>query len=209
MSSIKKNIVLVAAFLFFASCSEIKTYQGERQIVAVMPFVNLTERKISKNFLEGITDQYIAGLIKTGRFGVVERSRIQEIIKEHRLGLTGLMKTNEAISLGQFLQAPYIILNSISAFNVEKSRIGDININFNVTRVFITLNSRVIQTGTGAAVGAATQELVFRTNQFKIAIDDKDSLINLGDEKTVDSSVAENINDAIKRLTVEIYSQKF
>jgi len=34
-------------------------------------------------------------------------------------------------------------------------------------------------------------------------------LINLGDEKTVDSSVAENINEAIKRLTVEIYNQKF
>ena len=89
----KKFIILftVAMLGCTLSCSgtqERTAYTGSKQIVAVPTFANLSKTEVSSKVLDSLTDKFATDLVKQGRFAVVERTRLNEILKEHELAMT-------------------------------------------------------------------------------------------------------------------------
>ncbi len=211
MSKIKKFlfIILISGFTFSCATTAYRGYTGPRQIVAVPVFLNKSDKKLSRKFLEGLTDQFASELIKSGRFSVVERTRLSELMKEHELGMTGLMKTSDAVRIGQMVQAPYIILATISNFNVEKKDVLVEIVGYDKILFKVVLNARVISTTSGTSVGAASVIHEDTSTSFKISLDTETNYSFGGTYEKLDPAIKDQLFKAVKKLTADLYNQKF
>lgn len=207
--------VLVSIFIMVLSVScasgGYKGYQGPKQVVAVSVFTNSTKQKLSKDFLGALTDHFMTELIKSGRFSVVERQRLEEILKEHELGMTGLLKTSDAIQIGKLLQAPYVIIPSISNFSAEKNQLLDDTVfGYNRINIKILVNCRVISTASGASVGAANAINDTTRNIVRVSLDSQTSILKYGGSfDDLDPAVKEELMKAVQMMTQDLYRQNF
>jgi len=108
---------------------------GERMSVAVLPFEN---KGASHDLGDIIFDKMITALFNKGRFIVIERSKLETIMKEHQLGASGLLDANTAVELGRGLGVDAIILGSVAATSSGS----------------ISLDARAINTETAAIIVA-------------------------------------------------------
>lgn len=215
-SAILRSTRVVASIILLmlvTSCASggYKGYQGPRQVVAVSVFTNSTKQKLSKDFLGALTDHFMTELIKSGRFSVVERQRLEEILKEHELGMTGLLKTSDAIQIGKLLQAPYIIIPSISNFSAERNQMLDDTVfGYNRINIKIMVNCRVISTATGASVGAANAVNDTTRNIVRVSLDSQTSIVKYGGSfDDLDPAVKEELMEAVRMMTIDLYRQSF
>ena len=212
----KKNILAIvpfALFLLVLSCSssqERLPYTGEKQLVAVPLFADLSKNDVSKKIIESLTDQFTTNLVKTGRFAVVERTRLGDILKEHELAMTGVLSESNAVKLGRLAQAPYIVLGTINHMELESKQYLDDTV-FGYTRgtIKVTLTLRVISTTTGASVAAATVTHEASKSDIRMGGDSK-TQFKFGDSIVGnDNPVMEEVFSAAEKLADELYKQKF
>jgi curli biogenesis system outer membrane secretion channel CsgG len=97
-----------------------------------------------------IAEELITRIFTTGRFDVVERNLLQKVLEEQKLGMTGYIDQETAISLGQILGVDAIITGSIS----------DLGPN-------IKINARLISTESGS-VFAVASVTVTKDNTIKL-----------------------------------------
>ncbi len=82
-----------------------------RGTVAVFPF------EVDKNFTDGyavyVAEHLTHELVNQGSFSVVERSRLDRILKEHQLGQQGILDARTAAKIGKLLSVEGVITGSI------------------------------------------------------------------------------------------------
>lgn len=81
--------------------------------LAVMPFQTdkkLDEKRVNYACAEILTNR----LIETKTFKVTERARLDEVMKEQRLGLSGAVESATAVKVGRLTGARLVILGSVS-----------------------------------------------------------------------------------------------
>ncbi|MCF7792827.1 MAG: CsgG/HfaB family protein [Candidatus Cloacimonetes bacterium] len=128
-----------------------------------------------------IAEELITRIFTTGRFDVVERNLLQKVLEEQKLGMTGYIDQETAISLGQILGVDAIISGSIS----------DLGKN-------VKINARLISTESGS---------VFAVASVNVQKDDTIKLL-LGESiqqtfETNDNSISEPQLSGIKPPVVE------
>ena len=88
--------------------------------VAVTEFRNYTDNKEAPARLEGLLT---AELQRTGRFDLLERSRIEQALKELALGQTGLLDEKTAKEAGKLIGADAVLVGEISSCQHEVKQI--------------------------------------------------------------------------------------
>jgi sugar lactone lactonase YvrE/TolB-like protein len=84
-----------------------------RTRIAVVDLESEGEKAKSEE-LGRIAAQWLAtAFVNQGRFEVVERQALQEVIEEQQLGLTGVIDVNTAAQLGRVLGATYIVTGAV------------------------------------------------------------------------------------------------
>ncbi|MCP4136078.1 MAG: hypothetical protein GY754_34225 [bacterium] len=197
-------IILIILFVLTFSCKT--THKGPKQLIAVPAFINSTKQEFSKDFLMNLSDMYATELIQSGRFKVVERNRIDELLQEHKLAMSGLLKTNEAIKIGQMVQAPYVLITAISKYTAQEDKVtvGDLIV-VKGSEIDILLTSRVIEVKTGVAVAAAKAAIHLENDLESVRT--KENVLTL--EGSTDQEVKQEISKAVKILAEDMYGQSF
>ena len=72
----------------------------------------------------GIGDLLTNKLVQNGRYSVIERSRIDAVLREQNFGATGRVDASTAAEIGRILGVEYVILGSITRLNLEEERSG-------------------------------------------------------------------------------------
>jgi len=103
--------------------------------VAVVYFKNMGELRDLDPLQKGLTDMLITDLSKAKKLNVVERVRLQELLQEMGLGMTGLVDLDTAPRVGKLLGAAEIVNGMFINLEGEKLRI-DGNITQVKTRKF-------------------------------------------------------------------------
>ena len=85
---------------------------GERMSVAVLPFEN---KGASRDLGDIVFDKMITALFNEDRFKVIERSQLESVLEEQKLGASGLLDASSAAELGRGLGVDAIILGSVAA----------------------------------------------------------------------------------------------
>jgi curli biogenesis system outer membrane secretion channel CsgG len=110
----------------------------------------------------GVSDMLVTQLVESGRYTVIERSRIDAVIKEQNLGASGRVDASTAAQIGQILGVDVVIIGSITQFDLQKKQSGGsfiiVNTTSTQTDAFVKLNVRAINTTTAEIVTTAQGE---------------------------------------------------
>ncbi len=139
------NIALATPPAFAASYRSVArtlamaAHRADIERVAVLPFSPLdgSAPGEGKIIAERITNRIAAG----GRVGVVERSRLVEVMGEHQLGMTGALNTQKLAKIGGLLQARAVVVGSFVTFGSK-----------------VELHARLVNIETGEVLAARTTE---------------------------------------------------
>ena len=125
-------LISFAVLLLFVSCSTVQIQQketitasyseqrliGPKKRIFISEFENLSaygQRRLGK----GISDILSTELSKTNSFILLEREKLEEMMKEQTLGQTGFINEQTAPELGKLLGANAIITGSITQFGTR------------------------------------------------------------------------------------------
>lgn len=86
------------------------SYAQDKLNIAVM---ELTGNGIEPTDVAGLSNRVRSELFKTGRFQVIERSRMDEILKEQGFQHTGCTNTECAVEIGQLVGVQKIVVGSV------------------------------------------------------------------------------------------------
>lgn len=94
--------------------------------------------------------QLVTRLVNAGHFDVIDRDRLQEIIREQDMSVQGA--TDLALALGEIKAVDYVIAGTISTFEIKSYGVGPVS----YTEADATLDIRVINTTTAEIAAALT-----------------------------------------------------
>ena len=131
-------------------------YYGPKKRIAVTKFENKVKGVYGNWDLgEGFSEMLTIELVKTGRFVVVERQALQDIVGEQELGQTGLVKKETAAKVGELLGANIIVRGVVSEFEMNESgggggiSIGGVRLGMSGSNAHVAVDIRLIDTNTG------------------------------------------------------------
>lgn len=78
---------------------------------------NFSNESTWQDLDKGLSDDLLALFIKTKRFDIVERNKLDSVLKEQELQLTGLVNTADVVKVGQLIGARYTIFGAITSAN--------------------------------------------------------------------------------------------
>ncbi|MCF7858377.1 MAG: CsgG/HfaB family protein [Candidatus Cloacimonetes bacterium] len=87
------------------------TQVGSRLSVAVL---NFESNDAAENLIESVTEKLITQLVNLRRFRVIERSALDKIMQEQKLGMTGFVDEETAVKVGKLAGADVIIMGRIN-----------------------------------------------------------------------------------------------
>lgn len=90
----------------------------------------------------------------SAKFSVVERDKLNLVLKEQGLASTGAVDPSSAAKVGKLLGVKYIIMGGIDKFNINntKGAIGGLGIGGNLVQSDVTINMRIVDTTTAERV---------------------------------------------------------
>jgi curli biogenesis system outer membrane secretion channel CsgG len=146
----------------------------ERPRIAILQFQNnSTSRWGGDRLGAAATDELATQLVQTGEFSVVERERIQAIMAEQNLGMSGAVEPTTAAEIGKILGVQAMVLGSITKFVVDTKSggIGPFSASFSEAetavdvRVVSTESAEILMVAEGEGTkrfgGAAYEDIDF------------------------------------------------
>ena len=119
----KRTISLsLLGLVFLAGCTKAVKIAppsvGPRLRVAVIEFENKTT--YGQRLGTAAADVLVTELSKTDRFILIERAKLDRLVAEQKLGMTGVVDPNTAAKMGQVLGAAAIVTGAVSEFGTQQ-----------------------------------------------------------------------------------------
>jgi hypothetical protein len=139
-----------------------------RPRLAVLPFSASDRVKVATDFQIG--DVLTTTLFKTGRFDLVERDRLKEILKEQRLGRSGLVDEGTAAQIGKLVGAEAVVFGVLSSATQQTYD----KFSYDLVRTEVRIDARAVDTATGRLIFTESAE---GASETKIVTDARGTVI--------------------------------
>lgn len=120
---------------------------GDYQKLAILPFKSPLEQAGI-----AVSDFFTTELLKTARYELIERSQMENILKEQELRLSGVIEDKMAAQLGNVLGVQGVVVGNVSEYGVQK-------VGFS-TAPSVGLSIRMIDSTSGKIVWSVSHSLV-------------------------------------------------
>ena len=77
-----------------------------------------------ENIGTGVAEMLVTALGETKKYTIIERSKLEAVMDEQKLGASGAVTAQTAAKIGRLLGAQYIITGAVTEFGVKDSKIG-------------------------------------------------------------------------------------
>ncbi|WP_016951709.1 CsgG/HfaB family protein [Anabaena sp. PCC 7108] len=171
---LSRNTVLALATVTLSfSIGSVSAFAQEKPTISVPDFKNETtwwwwNSTTSKQLADALSNE----LTSTGKFTVVERQKLGEVLSEQELAEAGLVRKETGAKKGELTGAKYIILGKVTAYeegvdNESGGLRGGINIGGislgggnrkNKQKAYVAIDLRVVDSTNGEVVYARTVE---------------------------------------------------
>jgi curli biogenesis system outer membrane secretion channel CsgG len=94
-------------------------------------------------------------LVATGRFKVVERSKLESVLEEQNLGASGRVRQGTGAKIGQLTGAQYLVMGTVTAYEEDVASTGGgltikgISLGGSKQNAYLAVDIRVVNTDTG------------------------------------------------------------
>lgn len=155
MKSRTWRIALCAALSAVVLASALSA-ASDKPRIAVLEFKNKADNQYWwSGGGEAVQDVFVTELVKSGKFRVVEREQLAQLMREKNLSLSGDVDAATAVSAGKLLGVQYFLTGSVTEYGITDSgargrSIGGLP-SFSVKkRKFVAaMNARIIDVETG------------------------------------------------------------
>lgn len=115
----------ICALMCVSSAAPVTAF-AERPVLGVAEFTNDTRsaywwRHDVGRDLSGMLANELAA---TGAFSVVERSRLEHVLREQDLGASGRIRQDSAAQIGELTGAQYIVMGTVTSYTEDAKRTG-------------------------------------------------------------------------------------
>lgn len=174
-------------------------YTGPRRRVGVIDFENKTAYGQSR-LGQAASDILITELVKTGKFIVIERDKMNKLLEEQKLGLTGAIDANTVAQMGKILGLNAIVTGAISNFGVRTTGSDYLIAQSKRQEATCTVDIRVVDAETGQILLADSGKGV-----SKVA---SGGFLGLGTQGSYAESIeGDALRGAVSQLITNITSQ--
>lgn len=149
---------------FNTSVNHLKSNVKQKPRIAVLDFEYSSVADEWRWWLDsnakGVSDILVNKLVEGGNFTVIERSKLEAILREQNLGASGRVDSSTAAEIGRLLGVDFMVIGSVTGFNIEQDaggvripgfgRVGGGKTNANVK-----LSVRLVNTSTGEILMSA------------------------------------------------------
>lgn len=111
--------LVVGGGLFLSGPVSAESAKPEKPLVAVMPFAYKANNPEYAGLEKGMGEALTAELVKSRKFRMVERGRIETLLQEMKLQQSGVVDSAAAAQVGTQLGAQAYVLGSVTNVSVE------------------------------------------------------------------------------------------
>ncbi len=153
-----KLVVFASLLIILVTFTSMLSAQGKLR-VAVVNFENKsTWHWWGDKLGEAAADVFITALVNTGKFSIIEREKVNAILREQDFGASGAVTAQTAAKIGKMLGVDLMLTGSVSQFSVSKTGAGLRRVGLGVTTGKVVLQARLVNTTTGEIIVAAEEE---------------------------------------------------
>ncbi len=195
----KKFIGVCMLGLFFLLMSAVSGWAGPR--VAVMDFKNQTQYG-GWRLGSGAADILTTELVKTGKFDMFEREKLNTVIKEQNLGASGRVDPSSAARIGKIIGVNFIITGAVTEYGQSRSGGGGGGVNVGKVGYHSAVDIRMVNATTGKIVFADT------ASHSKSSV--KVKVFGFGGGESFNEKLAtETMREAIKKVAAKMDPTEF
>ncbi|MFO7892046.1 MAG: CsgG/HfaB family protein [bacterium] len=107
---------------------------------------------------EGMADMLTTELVKSGKYRVIERQEIAQLMEEQNMGMTGRVTEQSAAQIGKLLGVELAIMGAVTEFGYSESdkggRIKGIGLGVSSKKATVAIDVRFVNTETGEILAA-------------------------------------------------------
>lgn len=160
-----------------ATVPTVVTAKRAKPIVAVAEFKNNARTYWWRTGVGWeLSDLLTNEMAATGRFRMVERSKLHHVLREQNLGASGRINPRTAARIGKLTGARYLVMGRVSAF--ERRIRGDsggfsfkgLRLRGKKEKIYIAIDLRVVDTTTGEVVHVRTVEARAKSSGIRIGV---------------------------------------
>jgi len=193
-------------------------YHGPKKRIAVSKFENKVKGVYGNwNLGEGMAEMLTTELIKTGRFVVVERQALQDILGEQELGQTGIVKKETAAKVGQVLGAQILVRGVVSEFEQNESGggggigFGGFKLGAKSSNAHVAVDIRLIDATTGQVLHSHNAAGTAESSGISFGVSKGDLDFNADSFKNapIGQATRQAIHDAIRFINKTMEKMPF
>ena len=158
--------IIKILFTFLLSVSAFCTVSAQENFVkkrvAVLNFEDKTNARHSfygrRTIGDEVRDMITTELVKSGKFRVIERERLEALLKEQDLGKTGIITPESAAQIGKILGVELAVFGAVTEMGNKSGskdlKLDGIGLNLGKNSVVMAIDLRIVNTSTGEILAA-------------------------------------------------------
>lgn len=145
------------------SPEELPPATGPKKTIAVMDFENKAGVSAQINLGEGMAEMLTTALINSGRFIVVERQAVRDVLSEQDFGASGRTTAAGAAQFGKMLNSQILIRGAVTQFGMRESgggalSIKGVDVGLATSQALVGVDIRIYDTTTGQVLDSVRCE---------------------------------------------------
>lgn len=151
----KTRILLFAAALLACAALPARAEEDKRLKVAVVDFQNQTGDASNDALVKGMSDTMMNELQKTGKYRLIERKRLESVLSELKLSMSGLVDSKTAKQVGGQLGVDALLFGSLSSVIPSQSKHTIIIMYTEAQKAEVNIDARLVNVETGEVLKTA------------------------------------------------------
>lgn len=196
----KRYIPLVLISLFLITAWAPAAFSADKPRIAVLKFENKADNQYWwHGGAEAMQDVFVTELVKSGKFRVIDRERLDALMAEKNLSLSGAVDPSTAIKAGKLLGVKYFLTGAVTEYGADEAGGSGFGISVKRKKFTAAANARVIDAETGEILWADEARSEAKTAKVRVkgiggGVDDQRMFDKV--MKPVVSELAEGVKSA-------------
>ena len=150
-----KRLVTLGILAVLLAVFAAPSFAADKPRIAVLEFENKADNQYWwHGGAAAIQDVFVTELVKSGKFRVIDRERLDALMREKNLSLDGSVDPATAVRAGKLLGVEYFLVGSVTEYGADTAGGSGFGISVKRKKFTAAANARVIDTETGEILWA-------------------------------------------------------